>query len=131
MKYQCRYKNTWGRRCNKGVIKGKDYCATHLLPNFSQTYQVGKTSFSPIQDGETEYHHYLQSDAWKERAKQERSKNPNCSLCNRKGLLHVHHRTYARLGNERDGDLVILCDECHELFHQNYVYSKLGYFIRR
>ena len=129
MKYQCQHKNSWGKRCTKNTIKGKDYCAEHSK---FQTYQVGKTSFSPTPNHETMYHEYLKSDAWKERAKLERQQNPNCSLCNRKGMLHVHHRTYVRLGSEREGDLVVLCDECHELFHKNYVYrSDLGYFVRR
>lgn len=131
MKYQCRHKSTWGKRCIKGALKGKDFCAEHSKPNFSQTYSIGKTTFSPNANPETQYQEYLQSDVWKEKAKNERQKNPNCSLCNRKGMLHVHHRTYVRLGNEKEGDLIVLCDECHSLFHENYIYSPSGYFVRR
>ena len=132
MKYQCQHKSSWGKRCTHGALRGKDYCAEHSKPSFSQTYAVSKSVFSPNGNTETNYHEYLQSEVWKERARLERGRNPNCSLCNRKGMLHVHHRTYVRLGNEKDGDLVVLCDECHELFHKNYVYqSTLGHFIRR
>lgn len=27
--------------------------------------------------------------------------------------LEVHHLTYERLGNEKDGDLVVVCKRCH------------------
>ena len=70
-----------------------------------------------------DYNDYLQSDHWKEQARQEKEDNPRCSLCNRQTkTLHVHHRTYARLGRELPGDLTVLCDECHRLFHENYEY---------
>jgi hypothetical protein len=29
----------------------------------------------------------------------------------------VHHLTYTRLGAEADGDLVAVCDECHDWLH--------------
>lgn len=40
-----------------------------------------------------------------------------CQVCNRSRVLHVHHRTYERRGAELPGDLTVLCDECHALFH--------------
>ena len=43
-----------------------------------------------------------------------------CQVCNADGpILDVHHRTYERLGQERDSDLTVLCRGCHELFHAN------------
>lgn len=30
---------------------------------------------------------------------------------------HLHHRTYDRLGHELHGDLLNLCDTCHDLVH--------------
>lgn len=30
--------------------------------------------------------------------------------------LHVHHRTYERLGEELPEDLVVLCEVCHEAY---------------
>lgn len=32
-------------------------------------------------------------------------------------LLHVHHKTYARFGNERVDDLEVLCESCHNAEH--------------
>jgi 5-methylcytosine-specific restriction endonuclease McrA len=31
--------------------------------------------------------------------------------------LHVHHKTYARLGHELDTDLEVLCNVCHTKKH--------------
>lgn len=36
-----------------------------------------------------------------------------CRLCAEPGPLEVHHRDYENLGDERDGDLVALCNDCH------------------
>jgi 5-methylcytosine-specific restriction endonuclease McrA len=34
------------------------------------------------------------------------------------GRLDVHHNSYDRYGNESVFDLVVLCERCHELFHE-------------
>jgi hypothetical protein len=31
--------------------------------------------------------------------------------------MHVHHRTYERIGHEKLSDLCLLCGPCHRLFH--------------
>jgi len=31
--------------------------------------------------------------------------------------LHVHHKTYERLGNEHPADVEVLCESCHEQAH--------------
>lgn len=64
------------------------------------------------------YDEYMQSDEWRERANQaiERAGN-SCQLCNSQDNLHVHHRTYERLGWEKDMDLTVLCEDCHNHFH--------------
>jgi len=44
-----------------------------------------------------------------------------CQICGRKDVpLDVHHNTYENLGREEFGDLVALCRECHELFHNRF-----------
>lgn len=35
--------------------------------------------------------------------------------------LHVHHLTYARVGNEEPGDLRVLCFQCHQKAHDRKV----------
>lgn len=42
-----------------------------------------------------------------------------CQVCNTdERTLHVHHRTYERVGAELPTDLIVLCDACHGVFHR-------------
>lgn len=65
-----------------------------------------------------QYAVYLQSPHWlaiREWAKQRAQYK--CLICNMGGKLHVHHRTYERVGCELPDDLVVLCEDCHNKFH--------------
>ena len=66
-----------------------------------------------------DYKAYLQSDAWRERAREARkAAGHRCQLCNAGGcVLHVHHRTYSRIFHEDLKDLICLCEACHQRFH--------------
>lgn len=65
------------------------------------------------------YHQYLQTPEWQATRKQRlQVARYRCQVCNSNGLLNVHHRTYERRGEERAGDLVVLCDDCHGIFHR-------------
>jgi hypothetical protein len=70
---------------------------------------------------EFSYQEYLASDQWKDkRAAARRRAGYACQICNsRMPPLDAHHRTYERIGNERDGDLIVLCRPCHRIFHDN------------
>jgi 5-methylcytosine-specific restriction endonuclease McrA len=67
------------------------------------------------------YREYINSPRW--RAKREdywASKMPkDCYVCGspRKPGMHLHHRTYKNLGNERLMDLVPVCPACHDDIH--------------
>ena len=64
------------------------------------------------------YERYLKTKKWKNLAKRVRQRaNNRCQHCNTTGLLHVHHKTYERVGNERITDLIALCPACHEIEH--------------
>jgi hypothetical protein len=67
------------------------------------------------------YRNYLASDEWleKRRAAHERAGH-RCQVCNSdSGDFDVHHRTYERVGKELPEDLLVLCRECHKLFHES------------
>jgi len=49
-----------------------------------------------------------------------------CAICNSAQFLTVHHRNYARLGHERDTDVIALCRKCHKLFHEHGVLARGG-----
>jgi hypothetical protein len=64
------------------------------------------------------YNEYLETQHWRDcRARAIDRAGGACQICNTPGDLDVHHRTYARLGEEADADLVTLCRPCHTLFH--------------
>lgn len=71
----------------------------------------------------SEYHDYIQSPAWIQKAEQCKKKaGYRCQLCHISGFarpLHVHHNNYYHLGNELDTDLVVLCADCHKMFHDS------------
>jgi len=65
------------------------------------------------------YKEYLQTDHWKEtRKKALHRANYKCQLCSNKDALNVHHNTYENRGQEKDEDLIVLCQECHAKHHE-------------
>jgi ssDNA-binding Zn-finger/Zn-ribbon topoisomerase 1 len=67
-----------------------------------------------------EYEAYLASPKWREtRRAALRRAGHACQVCNRGKRLQVHHRTYERVGREAEGDLTVLCKDCHEIFHDS------------
>lgn len=65
------------------------------------------------------YEKYLQSPHWKQIKWLYRGSNlpQYCLGCNSK-RFHLHHRSYIRLGQERIGDLIPLCEDCHKKVHE-------------
>ena len=66
-----------------------------------------------------QYREYMQSVAWRTcaaRLEELKLSGFRCRACNlgrNETELHVHHRTYERLGQELLADLTTLCVECH------------------
>lgn len=70
------------------------------------------------------YDAYLQSRAWKNiRIAKLTEVNFKCQVCGygeyefQDGALDVHHKTYINFGNEKLGDLEVLCRSCHQKKH--------------
>lgn len=73
----------------------------------------------------TEYREYISSEAWRHRRSLFLDKmGADCWRCHIPRWLvnyvydqdiHVHHKSYARVGAESDADLEPLCPRCHEL----------------
>lgn len=65
------------------------------------------------------YRDYLQTPEWADRRSGAlRRARYRCQTCAEGGKLHVHHRTYVRRGAEYSSDLIVLCADCHRLFHE-------------
>lgn len=68
-----------------------------------------------------DYTEYLTTNHWKRTATEAKERaHWQCALCCSTEDLHVHHRTYARLGYERQSDLIVLCHVCHAKFHGTF-----------
>lgn len=67
-----------------------------------------------------DYQEYLQGAHWKQVRQQALEYAAHrCQICYRQDqTLHVHHRTYERLGAEFLSDLTVLCHLCHERHHK-------------
>lgn len=72
----------------------------------------------------TEYREYLQTPAWQQRRKEVLKVIPVCMKCwiprwvaqiAYDQDLHVHHKSYAHVGNELPYELAPLCRRCHEM----------------
>lgn len=65
------------------------------------------------------YKKYLQTKHWHDRRNYHlKQSNFRCQVCNKNGILSVHHRTYVNRGCEPKEDLITLCQDCHSIFHQ-------------
>jgi hypothetical protein len=67
------------------------------------------------------YEEYLRTPEWRRRKERKLDQaDHRCQFCNRhQRFLNVHHRTYENLGEELDGDLIVLCRACHRTFHKH------------
>lgn len=70
--------------------------------------------------GYANYRAYLQGDHWADvRKRFWASKLPKtCGGCGASRGLHLHHRTYKRIGAEWLTDLILVCGDCHSLIHK-------------
>lgn len=65
------------------------------------------------------YQAYLRSPDWAARRRDYYATHPKiCSACGTDRNIHLHHKTYVRLGAELDRDLVPLCAPCHHDEHR-------------
>lgn len=64
---------------------------------------------------------YIDSPEWARKKEEYYSKHPRkCQICNTEKRIHLHHKTYERLGKEEDNDLVPLCAAHHERLHEEH-----------
>jgi len=95
---------------------------TYVSLDYQYTaYEAIKTEMeNALPFGEwSSYQQYLESPHWKTlRSEAIERAGGTCQLCNSdRQPLHVHHRTYERIGCEDPGDLIVLCAEHHKQFH--------------
>ncbi len=65
------------------------------------------------------YAEYMESEEWQRRRDRYiLTHDYACHRCRAHERLQLHHRTYERLGAERDDDLCWLCEVCHSIQHE-------------
>ncbi len=65
------------------------------------------------------YIDYLQGKWWKgKRLQKLQSVRHRCERCSSTKKLQVHHKHYKSLGREKNKDLEVLCDSCHDKEHE-------------
>jgi len=63
------------------------------------------------------YFKYINGGRWENRREQYWDNHDrDCYVCG-EFALELHHRIYDNLGDEKDSDLVPLCEDCHEEVH--------------
>ena len=64
-----------------------------------------------------DYQEYLKSHRWRAMRLWALSRAGNrCEVCGNENGLEVHHRSYENLGCEFPGELLVLCEDCHEAY---------------
>jgi len=67
---------------------------------------------------ELNYYVYLRSKIWKrKRLKTLVKANYLCESCKKNKATQIHHKTYKRIFNEKQNDLIALCNVCHKMEH--------------
>jgi hypothetical protein len=65
-----------------------------------------------------EYHEYLKSPEWKAfRKRVFEHYGKKCAECKRTKHLHIHHKTYENVFNEKLEDVIVLCEIHHAKIH--------------
>jgi len=64
-----------------------------------------------------EYLAYLKSAHWKDLRRRALTQGFTCRNCKDDKKIHVHHIRYRNLVDCRVGDLVVLCEKCHNRIH--------------
>lgn len=102
----------------------KDYRPAHQLkilmsPSKDTEHICTPKELSEIMDQMT-HKKYMRSKMWQRKRQQflDSKEDTCCEVCGVKEANQVHHRTYQRLLIEKMSDLVLLCRECHDVFHK-------------
>jgi len=71
-----------------------------------------------IEKGYIEYNEYLNSKEWIDKRNEAlKISDYKCAKCGVKESLHVHHLNYDNVLNESQGDLLVVCNKCHNDIH--------------
>ncbi len=95
-------------------------------PSSKRQQKLARRAAEAVELRKLPYEDYLKSAYWQQRRFFAlRRAGFRCQVCNTdKKKLNVHHRSYERIGEEKYADIIVLCEDCHKLFHQHYKIEK-------
>ena len=113
--------------------KTEEYISSYLNPNRSWREDVPNwRRFKFIKDTivdwervkthiqNMDYYEFLKTPYWKAISEKVKQKaDYRCQICNSRGTLSTHHRSYSKHGDEAHNleDLICICQECHQKHH--------------
>ena len=105
-----------GRSCAVQRIITATGCTTQDAEDAYDAFLSGEDLWPVVQFNA--YKDYLNDKSWNaRRSKSLKRGNYLCSRCGSTRDLNVHHLTYARIGQEEQDDLIVLCRRCHSIVH--------------
>lgn len=85
-------------------------------------YKIKNTDNLTKSETYRNYSGYLQTKKWaRKRSRILRRDKNRCQACGSTRFLQIHHLSYINIYNERDDDLITVCDLCHTELH---IYEK-------
>lgn len=120
---ECNINKNEAKKAVEGLKERQLFMATQEKPDLYKVIPLEK--YAPMHIcsaiyklSKLKYKDYLSTEHWQEvRRRALEYAGYSCQLCNSKIRLNVHHRTYKNRGNELPTDVVVLCQACHEKFH--------------
>lgn len=110
--------------------------SNHVAPRIKVPKPVkGKVRKKPVSQirklRDLPYREYLASKHWLNKRREALSHyGRKCNRCGKSYGLHVHHKTYKRIGCEKMVDLEVLCGGCHANHHEGKVAGVLDPMTR-
>lgn len=110
------------KKCKEQVERDKLFQKSVWEKDYKERMQLAELRLQELRN--MPYVEYLQTSEWKEtRLRKLKRAKFRCQLCGKNDKLNVHHTSYVNRGNENDTDLIVLCVECHSLYHSK---GKIG-----
>lgn len=104
--------------CCKNLLKKFYTYISDFTPSANREGTGCSSAFISLNYMSKRYQEYLRSEHWQDFRKQILSERKKCQNCCRKENLQLHHRHYKTLGHESWGDVIVLCGDCHTMFHK-------------
>ena len=106
-----------------------DWWESHRQAQSVRMEEEGERRKAEWEEGREErarrYAEYLDSPKWERIRRQKlRMTGGMCEGCGNAGASHVHHLSYANVGDELLFQLVTLCEPCHQKWHWNGPYGE-------